>query len=447
VREGLFLLTPDFKLGSQLSQSAHTLFGRPLASGDDFFGLLQPLVSEKALTDARDYVDLLFSPHVKEALVQGINPLSEVEVAIKTRLGQDAIRHLSFHFNRVQEGGAVRHLLVTVQDISTRIELESKLQGERQRAQREFAMLLKAFESDPALLRQFVERAETSLLEINDLLRGTSAAAGELAVLKSIDEAYRRIHAVKGDAAMLGLDTLASQAHAFEAELQRIKNTGAAGDALLALPVPLEDLLGKVSALKGLAGLRRNSATEDASQPLGDALAALAQQVAADTGKRVQTLVRLAGLTDLEPARQNLVREIAVQLTRNAVAHGIETAPSRQASQKQPEGKIEVNLLRNETDWNLVVRDDGAGLSAPRIRQQLLDLGWYNPTQLENFDDRQIVAHIFKPGFSTAGQASVHAGRGVGLDLVQANVQKLGAQLLLASTPGQFTEFKVRFAI
>ena len=165
-----------------------TLFGRQLAPGDNFFALLHPLVSEKALTDARDYVQLLFAPHVKEALVQGINPLSEVEVAVKNRLGQDTRRHLSFHFNRVQEDGAVRHLLVTVQDISTRIELEAKLQSERQRSQKEFAMLLKAIDADPALLRQFVARAEASLLEINDIMRSTSAAHGEAAILKRLDE-------------------------------------------------------------------------------------------------------------------------------------------------------------------------------------------------------------------------------------------------------------------
>src|SRR4030095_11548538 len=109
-----------------------------LAPGQDFFALLQPLLGEKALADARDYVQLLFAPHVKEALVQGINPLSEVEAQVRNRLGQEATRHLSFHFNRVQEGGSVRHLLVTVQDISARIELQQKLETERQRSRKEF---------------------------------------------------------------------------------------------------------------------------------------------------------------------------------------------------------------------------------------------------------------------------------------------------------------------
>ena len=92
------------------------------------------------------------------------------------------------------------------------------------------------------------------------------------------------------------------------------------------------------------------------------------------------------------------------------------------------------------------MRDDGAGLSAPRIRRKLLELGWYTAQQLESFDDRQLVAHIFKPGFSTADSLSMHAGRGVGLDLVQSNVQKLGARILLNSTPGEFTEFKIKFS-
>lgn len=73
--------------------------------------VLATLVSPKALTDARDYVELLFSTHVKEQLVQGINPLAEAELTVRNRLGQDTQCYLSFHFNRVHEGGTVRATL------------------------------------------------------------------------------------------------------------------------------------------------------------------------------------------------------------------------------------------------------------------------------------------------------------------------------------------------
>lgn len=451
VREGLFLLTPDNRLGSQLSRSAHELFGRSLVPGQNFFELLSTLVSEKALNDARDYVQLLFSPHVKEQLVQGINPLAEVELTVRNRLGQDTTRYLSFHFNRVQEDDTVHHLLVTVQDISEKVELQARLASERQRSQKELSMMLKAFETDPAMMRAFVERAEASLLEVNDLLRSTSSAASEIQVLKAVDGAYRRVHAIKGDAASLGLEILATLAHQFENELQKLKDSGAAtGDALLALPLPLEDLLNKVASFKAL-GRRKTGgetqSTEGSTQALNAALTKLATDVGNDCGKRINATVRMSSALDMAADKIDLVREIAIQLIRNAVVHGVEAPSTRLASQKPAEGQIAVNLTRDESSqWQLSVRDDGAGLNAAQVRQRLLELNWYTAEQLQGFSDKQVIAHIFKPGFSTALATSRHAGRGVGLDLVQANVQNLGARLLLSSTPGQHTEFKISFA-
>ncbi|MBI2726679.1 MAG: Hpt domain-containing protein [Polaromonas sp.] len=450
VREGLFLLTPDGQLGSQLSRSTHELFGKTLSPGQDFFQVLGTLVPGKVLSDGRDYVDLLFSPHVKEQLVQGINPLAEVQATTKNRLGQDTTRYLSFHFNRVLDGGVVRHLLVTVQDISQKVELEARLQGERQRSQKEFSMLLKAFETEPAMMRNFVARSEASLLEINDLLRSTSSASSEHQVLKAVDGAYRRIHAFKGDAASLGLDVLATLAHQFESELQKLKDTGvASGDTLLALPLPLEDLLNKLATFK-LIGARKtgtDSAAGANAASLNAVLAQLASDVGADCGKRVLASVRMSSAQDMPADKLDQVREIAIQLVRNAVVHGVEAPQVRMASGKAAEGQLQVELVRDaSSEWQLSVRDDGAGLNADRIRRKLEDLGWYSSEQLESFSDKQIVAHIFKPGFSTASEAGKHAGRGVGLDLVQATVQRLGARLLLSSVPGQHTEFKVRFA-
>ena len=120
----------------------------------------------------------------------------------------------------------MRHLLVTVQDISPRIELERKLHEERQRSQKEFEMLLKAIDADQALLRQFVARAEQpagSQRHAAQHLRRAGRGGGP----RRIDEARRRVHAVKGDAATLGLETLAAQAHAFEDELDRIRGAPA----------------------------------------------------------------------------------------------------------------------------------------------------------------------------------------------------------------------------
>ena len=442
VREGLFLITPDFQLGSQVSQSAHALFGRKLQPGDDFFALLASLLDDKLLQNAKDYVELLFAPHVKEALVQDINPLTEVPMQVPNRLGQVQQHTLAFRFNRVRTGSVVVHLLVTVQDISERSALQAQLQSERQRSQKELAMLLAACAADPTLLRQFVTRSETSLLEINELLRNT--AQGKPALRQALDQAVRRIHALKGDAGALGLDSLVHQAHAFESALLQVR-TDEGGDQLLALPLPLEELLGKMAALKSLAGLQRGGLAQASGETLNTALAQLAMEAASAHGKRVATLVHMGPHAELGSDAADLVREISTQLTRNAVVHGIEAPATRQASGKSATGQLDVQLERLAGEWVLRVRDDGRGLNAAPIREKLLDLGWYTAPQLESFNDRQILSHIFKPGFSTAAETTVHAGRGVGLDVVQANVQRLGGRLTLASTPGQFTEFTIRF--
>ncbi|BDT67215.1 hypothetical protein os1_13860 [Comamonadaceae bacterium OS-1] len=460
VREGLFLITPDFRLGSQVSQSAQVLFGRPLLPGAGFFELLAGMVDSKALHDAQDYVALLFAPHVKEALVQDINPLLEVPVLLTNGLGQAVGRTLAFRFNRVYKGTgtgtAIDHVLVTVQDVSDRTLLQTQLQAERLRSQNELTLLLAACETDPALLRQFVARSEASLLEINDRLHGSPQGllpAPRNTFGHALDQAARRIHALKGDAGALGLDSLVHQAHAFESALLLARSDNS-GDALQALHPPLEALMGRMATLKSLASIQRDSRLSGTG--LNAALTRLAMDTASALGKRVAAVVQMDQHGALGADVADLVREISTQLARNAVVHGIESPATRQASGKAATGRLEVQLGKQGktgTEWILRVRDDGRGLNANTLRQKLLDLGWYTALQLESFDDHQIVGHIFKPGFSTVeatadaadGHADIYAGRGVGLDVVQANVQRLGGRLTLASTPGEFTEITVRF--
>ena len=219
--------------------------------------------------------------------------------------------------------------------------------------------------------------------------------------------------------------------------------------SLLALPLPLEELLSKIGSLKKISSHRKSDTPARAltAQDLHDTLAQLARAVGQASGKKVNPQVHMNGLMDMPAAQIDAVRDIAIQLVRNAVVHGIETPTVRAAAHKPAEGTIAVNLTRDAgSEWVLSVRDDGAGLEPARVRARLVALGWYTPLQLESFDDRQILAHLFKPGFSTQEVPSQHAGRGVGLDLVQHHVRQLGGRMLMSSTSGQFTEFKIKLA-
>lgn len=444
VREGLFLLTPQLRIGTQISESVSGMFGRRVQPGDRFLDLLGPLVSEAVLADAQSYAELLFSPHVKEDLVQSINPLSEVELAIVDALGKRRQRHLSLQFNRVMDQGQLRHLLVTVQDVSERVELEHRLEGEQRRAQREFELLMRALETEPAALRRFIEHAESALLKVNELLRHLDASSNHELARRTVDAIYRHVHGVKGEAAMLGLDLLSATAHVFESQLQALRESASfSGDALLALPLPLEELLTRIQTLKRW-GLRERPAPASTTG-LGERLAALVQRIAADTHKPSRLTHRLDALDTLPPPTRDALEQIALQLVRNAVVHGIDPLPQRLALKKPSVGCVEVAIEPADGEaQDLVVRDDGAGLDADRVRQRLLALGWFSEAQLAEMTPDQVVGQIFRAGFSTVTSATEHGGRGVGLDIVASLVRQLGARLLVSSRRGQGTELRVR---
>lgn len=444
VREGLFLLTPDMRIGTQISNSVGSMFGGPVRPGDRFLDVLGPLVSENTLSDAESYADLLFTPHVKEDLVQSINPLSEVEVFIVDALGKTRRRHLSLQFNRVMDGTQVKHLLVTVQDVSTRVELEDRLHGEQRRAQREFELLMRALETEPVALRRFIEKTEAAMLKVNDLLRNIDASSNHELARRTVDSVYRQVHAVKGEAAMLGLDLLSATAHEFEAHLQTLRESPSfSGDALLALPLPLEDLLLRVQTLKRW-GLRERP-REARQEGLGERLEGLVQRIADETGRPARLAHRLEGLDALPSAVRDAFEQIAVQLVRNAAVHGIDPLPQRLNLGKPSVGSIQVAIEEaGDEGRDLVVRDDGAGLDADRIRLRLVALGWYTTEQLAELTPNQVVSQIFRPGFSTSEAPTAHAGRGVGLDVVAHLVRELGARLLVSSRRGEGTEMRVR---
>jgi HPt (histidine-containing phosphotransfer) domain-containing protein len=242
------------------------------------------------LNDAREYIELLFSAHVRENLVQNINPLSAVEIKAVNARGLEANKFLAFSFNRVMDAGAVRHLLVTMQDISPRMALERQLEAERDRAHKEFSSLVQALKTDSGALRQFVGRAEAQLLQVNDLLRSASTATGKADIRKVIDNVFRLIHSFKGEASALNLELLAELANQFEDELDVLRNAPQiTGDALLNLPLPLDNLLEKITVFRQLANAQA-PVPEDASatDPL-TRLTALAHKVALDLGKQIKT--------------------------------------------------------------------------------------------------------------------------------------------------------------
>ncbi len=133
--------------------------------------------------------------------------------------------------------------------------------------------------------------------------------------------------------------------------------------------------------------------------------------------------------------------EVLLHLVRNAVAHGIEPPQERQRKGKDAEGLVRVALQREDAALRISVIDDGRGIDYGAIRQKAIALGWLAADSPS--DERTLQSFLFRPGFSTRASADVLAGRGVGMDVVATQVQRLGGHVVLHSQAGRGTAVEI----
>lgn len=447
VREGLFLLDPHYRIGNQHSASLPQVLQREVAVGTEFMPMLKEMVPASVFAAAEGYLELLFGNRVKENLVADLNPLSEVEVHVRDELGNPANRYLSFRFNRVLQSAGMPHLLVTVQDVTERVLLSRQLAEARGESRVEVDVLIRLLSAEPRALTEFIAAFEANLAQINDMLRAAGKRS-EMAYLNVINHALRKIHACKGEAALLGIDLLESEAHKYESELLALRERGGlCGDDMLALTVGLTALYERVQVIKDIAEQLGEFAKRTAHSDFSDNLHSLAERIAHTQNKKIRLDAALAALNHLPTRISSDVQHIAIQLLRNAITHGIEAPDERRELAKAPTGNITLSCQpTTDGNYEFLIRDDGRGVCTERIRSSLVASGHCTEPEAAALDERQLVMKIFEPGFSTAAAAGTDAGHGAGMDVVMEKVKALGGKLRLSTRVNQFTEFRLRFS-
>ncbi|MBE9110142.1 hybrid sensor histidine kinase/response regulator, partial [Nodosilinea sp. LEGE 07298] len=130
-----------------------------------------------------------------------------------------------------------------------------------------------------------------------------------------------------------------------------------------------------------------------------------------------------------------------LHLLRNGFDHGLEPAEERDRQGKPKVGQITIRACYRGRQIDIEVSDDGRGIDLERVRQRLTDLGWLTAAEASEANAKQLYRYIFEPGFSTAQQVSDLSGRGVGLDVVQDQMQRLKGTVTVQSIPGAGSRF------
>jgi two-component system chemotaxis sensor kinase CheA len=160
----------------------------------------------------------------------------------------------------------------------------------------------------------------------------------------------------------------------------------------------------------------------------------LVRDLSDQTGKRVRLKTR-GEATEIDKTVIEKLSDPLVHMIRNAIDHGIEPLEERQALGKPPEGTITLSAEQVGGRIIIRVRDDGRGIDRERMRQVAVDKNLIAPDA--DLSEEEIENLIFLPGFSTARTVSNISGRGVGMDVVHQNIQKLGGRVSMRSQPGR----------
>ncbi|HLF12819.1 MAG TPA: Hpt domain-containing protein, partial [Gammaproteobacteria bacterium] len=170
-------------------------------------------------------------------------------------------------------------------------------------------------------------------------------------------------------------------------------------------------------------------------------LARIVRQACADTHKSAELLVEGEN-SELDRQVLESMLPPLEHLLRNAVVHGIEDPATRTKKGKPETGQVRLKLKREGSEVLIEVSDDGAGLNFQAIRLKAYEQGLLAESQ--QITDEQAIELILQPGFSTAGELTQAAGRGVGMDVVDSEVKKLGGSMRIESTAGQGSRFLIR---
>ncbi len=184
-------------------------------------------------------------------------------------------------------------------------------------------------------------------------------------------------------------------------------------------------------------------------QPIGvvwNKLPRVVRDLAVSLGKQIR-LETEGAETELDRTIIEAIQDPLVHLVRNACDHGIEPMEARLRAGKPPQGMLTLRAYHEGGQVNIEIGDDGAGIDPARLRHKAVEKGLMGAEQAGKMSDRDVLNLVFHPGFSTAAGVTNVSGRGVGMDVVKSNIEKIGGIVDLSSRPGEGTTVKLKIPL
>jgi len=170
------------------------------------------------------------------------------------------------------------------------------------------------------------------------------------------------------------------------------------------------------------------------------------RDLAMQCGKEARLVMEGKG-TELDKSVLEAIKDPLTHLVRNAIDHGIESPEDRVAAGKPAEGRVALRAFHESGQVVIEIQDDGRGISAKRVQEKALERGLITLEHMSGMSERQMLDLVFQAGFSTAPEVTNLSGRGVGMDVVKTNIEKIGGTVDLESSEGLGSTVRIRIPL
>ena len=448
---GLFFMDQNYIIQDHYSRYLEEMLSETDLFGRLFTDIIADSVNPSEMEGIKDYFDMVRERTLDQEMLDDINPLNELHY-VNAKTGERKV--FQFVFGTVERGQGEVFLLVTVYDITTSVELQQRLAEEEGKRQEEMQAVFELIQVDPNVFSDFMSDMEFEFNSIDTVLKNEKHSTYDALV-----KIYQSAHAIKSNAVILGLNIFGNKVHKLEAKIKKLRDQE--GEVpfieMLNLTMDIEKISQEregfkeiIDKLQSYAGSSNGGgkAEKQNVKVMIESLSKTASKGAEDLEKMIKFVPHEIDPEAIDKGPRRVMKDVLMQLIRNSVVHGIETPEERKANGKNETGiiKLLIKMSEDRKQINIKLTDDGRGLDYRKIAEKAILKNVIKKEDANNKD--MLIKAIFAPGFSTAeDEDGVHAGRGIGLNLVRDRLKEIKGNIRLRSESGKGIVFIITIPV
>jgi two-component system chemotaxis sensor kinase CheA len=301
----------------------------------------------------------------------------------------------------------------------------------------------------PTVINEFMDDMEYEFDIIGKTQKDDSLSSDEALI-----KIYQSVHAIKSNAVIIGLSVFANKVHQLETKIKNIrqKEGEIPFSDMLEVAMDIEKIFYEKEGFGEIIEKLQTYTGEPVEEKqhvkiMLESLSKTVSKAAEDNNKTIKFITSDIEDEAFDKCPKRIVKEVLMQLLRNSVAHGIEIPEVREANGKNETGIIKLSIKMSEDKNKVIIRlsDDGSGLDYKKISEKAIANKLVKKEDAENRD--MLNKAIFSPGFSTAETEGMHAGRGIGLNLVRDRLKDINGLIKLRSEDGKGIQFLVTIPV